>query len=86
MKELTSQLMGRIKSRLSRFGAQLRVQLPTVASSRSRFAASGEHRHYAFRSLKGDISVTLVGDFSDDFLDYAHATGSRSDPDVLRFF
>jgi len=88
VKELTSQLMGRIKSRLARFGIVLRVGLPAIAQAGPasvRPASQGERIDYAFRTLRGDVLVTLAGEFAHERLSYARAARQSEAPDVIIF-
>ena len=88
VRELTGQLMGRIKRRFARYGKHIRVGLPssTLAQSTVRqLAQTAEHRGYTFRSLKGEVHVALVGGCDPNLIDYTRVAGSYEEDEVILF-
>ena len=91
VREMTNQLLGRIKSRLLQFHITLQAGLPTVMGSdaieRQR-ARGGLFSAYKFRTLRGDVLVTLSGDIDPGIFVYtgaAPATGVATEGDVILF-
>jgi hypothetical protein len=76
-RELTNQLMGRIKSRLLQFQLPLRTHLPSALSRAAAIqqkAVAGEIA-YTFRALRGAVIVTVDASLATATLRY-----SNSDP------
>lgn len=91
VREMTNQLLGRIKSRLLQYHVTLQAGLPTVMGSdaieRQR-ARGGLFAAYTFRTLRGDLLVTLSGDIDPNIFVYTGAaptTGVASEGDVILF-
>jgi len=86
--ELTNQLLGRIKNRLSVFQTNIRSHLPSVLSGvapeRLRQRTPSEIL-YRFRSLRGDILVTLDAPLGDTVLVYSGSAGVAHEGDVILF-
>lgn len=79
VRELTSQLMGRIRTRMARFGVHVRAGLPTATMAGAigrQLLQNGQQLNYGFRSIKGDAFVILAGQFSPE----CFASGSPRDP------
>jgi hypothetical protein len=91
VREMTNQLLGRIKSRLLQFHVTLQAGLPTVmgrdAIERQR-ARGGLFAVYTFRTLRGDVLVTLSGEIDPGIFVYTGATGAAGvakEGDVILF-
>jgi hypothetical protein len=74
VRELTNQLIGRIKNRLMQFQVMLRIGLPSAMSAQ----ALVQHRPataavvtYQFRTLRGEARVTFEGTLGDVVLNYS---------------
>lgn len=88
MREVANQLMGKVKSRLARFQITLQTDLPQL-----RNPSDVERRHrsckqqfcYAFRTLKGEVLVTLSGDFDDGSLIFSNASPLPLDGKLILF-
>ncbi len=62
MRELTNQLAGRVKNRLLNFALMLNIGVPTVLSGQAlerQRPRRDTEVHYLFRTLRGEIVVTL---------------------------
>lgn len=88
VREITNQLLGRIKSRLLQFRVTLQSGLPTVmgrdAIERQR-ARGGLFAAYTFRTLRGDIVVTLSGEIDLGIFVYTGLAAVASEGDVILF-
>lgn len=91
VREMTNQLLGRIKTRLLQFHVTLQASLPTVtgndAIERQR-ARGGLFLAYTFRTLRGDVLVTLSGDIDPGIFVYTGAAPAASvatEGDVILF-
>lgn len=88
VREVTNQLLGRIKSRLLQFQVTLQAGLPTVmgrdAIERQR-ARGGLFAAYTFRTLRGDVLVTLSGEIDHSIFVYTGAASVASEGDVILF-
>ena len=72
-RELSNQLMGRIKNRLLQFSVRLQAGLPSNVDSKileSQLQGSSSVRAYAGRTLRGEVVATLEGMPSDVELKY----------------
>lgn len=87
-RELTNQLMGRIKNRLMHFQIQPQVGLPTV------WEREGIQRHvrfsdsaigYLFRTLRGELLVILDATIDESVFVYSGTETIGSEGDVILF-
>ncbi len=88
VREMTNQLLGRIKGRLLQFGVTLHAGLPSVIGRESleRQRLRGPaFASYGFRTLRGEIIVTLCGDIDHNIFIYSGATNVPSEGDVILF-
>jgi hypothetical protein len=88
VRELTAQLMGRIKNRLARVQVKLICGLPAASTNGSRPripAGSAESLVYDFHSLNGNLSVTLSGRVRPQRLVYTAGSPLIEEGDVLLF-
>lgn len=88
VRETTNQLCGRIKSRLLQFQIVLKVGLPASLTrdafkrhqSRGPFLGT-----YFFRTLRGEVVVTLSGDICHDAFVYSGVPELASEGDIILF-
>jgi hypothetical protein len=76
VRELTNQLIGRIKNRLMQFQVMLRIGLPSAMSAQAMVqqrAADAAIVTYRFRTLRGEVLVTFEGTLGDAVLNYSNA-------------
>lgn len=88
VRELTNQLCGRIKGRLLQFQITLQVGLPLSLTREAfeRHRAKGPFfSAYLFRTLRGEIVVSLGGDIRHDVFVYSGAAESASEGDIIMF-
>jgi hypothetical protein len=87
-RELTNQLVGRIKNRLLRFQYDLQAGLPTVLERRlfeQRAPLSESAMFYGFRTLRGEIQVILDGTIDESLFAYSGKIVVPSEGDVILF-
>lgn len=86
--ELINQLLGRIKNRLTMFQTYLEAHLPSVMSGvaleRLRERTPSEVL-YRFRTLRGDIAITLDAPLGNGVLTYSGAATVAREGDVILF-
>ncbi|AUX43394.1 hypothetical protein SOCE26_048420 [Sorangium cellulosum] len=88
MREVANQLMGKVKSRLARFQIALHTELPQLrlpVDLERRTRTCKQHFAYAFRTLKGEVFVTLSGDFDEGSLVFSNASPLPLDGKVILF-
>jgi len=76
IRELTNQLVGRIKNRLMQFQVMLRIGLPSAMSTQAMVQqrpSSTAVVSYVFRTLRGELRVTFEGSLGDATLNYSNA-------------
>lgn len=88
LRELTNQLVGRIKNRLMQFQVVLRIGLPSAMSP----DALGRQRppsanvvHYLFRTLRGEIVVSIDGGIDEEALSYSSAIHVPKEGEFISF-
>jgi hypothetical protein len=88
LRELTNQLVGRIKNRLMQFQIVLRIGLPSAMSpdalGRQRPASPGAVG-YLFRTLRGEIVVTIDGGIDEEALSYSSAIQIPKEGEFIAF-
>jgi hypothetical protein len=88
LRELTNQLVGRIKNRLIQFQVTLRIGLPSAMSpdalSRQRPPTSRAIQ-YAFRTLRGEITVGMDGGVDEEKLSYSSAIQVAKEGEYIAF-
>ena len=88
LRELTNQLAGRVKNRLLNFALTLNIGVPTVLSGQA-FERQRPKREsdvvYAFRTLRGEIIVTLDLQIDADALSYSGANRVAKEGDFIAF-
>jgi hypothetical protein len=86
VRELTNQLIGRIKNRLMQFQVMLRIGLPSAMSAQ---AMVQQRPHdatvvtYRFRTLRGEVLVTFEGTLGDAVLNYSNAVRVPKDGEFI---
>jgi CheY-specific phosphatase CheX len=87
-RELTNQIMGRIKNRLLQFQVKLRTHVPAVLSG----AALERHRLrtetavlYSFGALRGEISVTVDASLTRAVLEYSNSSMLVGEGELVLF-
>lgn len=76
VRELTNQLIGRIKNRLMQFQVMLRIGLPSAMSAQAMVQQRPGNAvvvTYQFRTLRGEVQVTFEGTLGDAVLNYSNA-------------
>jgi hypothetical protein len=88
IRELTNQLMGRIKTRLLQLQVTLHIGLPSALDRRlieQRQKPSGMQLIYEFRTIRDEITVTLEGNFDESGFKYSGTANPGSEGDVIIF-
>jgi hypothetical protein len=88
LRELTNQLIGRIKNRLLQFRFTLRTGLPTVVRKQmleQQFGSSTPFAAYVFRTLRGEIVMTVHGLIDEFALDYAARVEVAKEGEFIEF-
>ena len=87
LRELTNQLAGRIKNRLMQFQVTLRVGLPTVMRKQllAQRSSTASSVCYRFRTLRGEIMVTLEGTIHNEPLNYSSRVRVAKEGDFIVF-
>jgi hypothetical protein len=87
-KELTNQLLGRIKNRLVQYQVFVRGNVPSVIDGKSlemRVAASRPLVTTVFRTIRGDIVVTISGSIDYSKLHYSGTHTTANEGDIILF-
>lgn len=88
IRELTNQLMGRVKNRLIQFQVALQTGLPQVLDKEQmaqRRSRSATFAVYYFRTIRGEMVVTLEGNIDGSALSYSGAIQIPNEGDVILF-
>lgn len=89
IRELTNQLMGRLKNKLLQFQVTLDVGLPSVADARIAEAPSSERvdtkLEYAFRTRQGLVYVLVDGRFDESALSFSVLVTVPGEGEVILF-
>lgn len=88
MREVVNQLMGKVKGRLARFQIALQAELPQLRNPSDVERRNRSFRQqfcYSFRTLKGEVLVTLSGDFDESSLAFSNASPLPLDGKVILF-
>lgn len=87
IRESVNQLLGRIKARLLQFQVTLQIGLPVQMTPKSlqQLTAQGIVAVYRFRTLRGEISVTLSGKIDYSVLEYSGKTSFATEGDIILF-
>ena len=88
LRELTNQLAGRVKNRLLNFALMLSIGVPSVLSGQA-LERQRPRRDtevvYLFRTLRGEIVVTLDIQIDPDALDYSGTSRVAKEGDFIAF-
>lgn len=87
VREITNQVFGRLKRRLLQFQVELSAGLPGMLS---KDAFERERQRpgfvvYVFRTLRGEVIVTLSGEIDHSVLAYSYASSIPNEGDVILF-
>jgi hypothetical protein len=88
LRELTNQLMGRVKNRLMQFQLSLSSGLPTVLDNESaerRLARSVSVAAYPFRTLRGELHVIVDGTIDEAALVYSGSVAVHREGEIILF-
>jgi hypothetical protein len=87
VRESANQLLGRIKARLLQFQVTLQLGLPQLLTPAAleKLGAQGLLGVYAFRTLRGEVIVTLSGKIDYSVLRYAGKCQIASEGDIIVF-
>jgi hypothetical protein len=87
VQENVNQLLGRLKSRLLSFQVTLSIGLPQMLSEQALKAMieKGLLGAYRFRTLRGEVSVTLSGRIDYSRLEYSGLSAGVTEGDVIVF-
>lgn len=88
MRELTNQLAGRIKNRLLNFSLMMTIGVPTVLSGQALERQRPRRESevvYLFRTLRGEIVVTLDFIIDPDAINYSGANRVAKEGDFIAF-
>jgi hypothetical protein len=87
VREMVNQIFGRLKRRLLVFQLQLNAGLPGALTRDGfdRERAKPGFMVYAFRTLRGDVLLTMSGELDYSLLSYASAVSIPNDGDVILF-
>ncbi|RYZ04220.1 MAG: hypothetical protein EOO73_24340 [Myxococcales bacterium] len=87
-RELTNQLMGRIKNRLLHFSVRVEVAHLVAVDSKQlalQLERAPNARVYAGRTLRGEVVVTLIGLPEESELSYVGGSAQPAEGDLLLF-
>lgn len=86
-RELTNQLMGRIKNRLMQFQLKLRTHIPTVLSGAALMLQKAPPTEiwYTFAALRGEIIVTVDASLAQAVLEYSNASVVVAEGELILF-
>ncbi len=87
VQDSVNQLLGRIKSRLLQFQVTIQMGLPMLLDDKAlkHMTAQGVLAAYRFRTLRGEISVTLAGKIDYSRLNYSNQTTFATEGDIVIF-
>lgn len=87
VQDSVNQLLGRIKARLLQFQVTLQMGLPMKLdeSGLRQLVKGGILATYRFRTLRGEIAVTLSGKVDYSKLNYSNQTSFASEGDIIIF-
>jgi hypothetical protein len=87
VQDSVNQLLGRIKARLLQFQVTLQMGLPASLDEKGlkQLVSQGILAAYRFRTLRGEIAVTLSGKVDYSKLNYTNQTSFASEGDIIIF-
>ena len=87
-RELTNQLLGRIKNRLSQYQVILRTDIPSATEGKALELRQGKLNpilNLVFRTIRGDVVVALTGTVDYSKLTYNGALTHANEGDIILF-
>jgi hypothetical protein len=86
-RELTNQLVGRVKNRLLQFGVTLQIGLPVVSDAQveGRRERPAGLRVYTGRTVRGNVLLTLEGMPEESELSYVGPEGVVAEGELIMF-
>ena len=87
-RELTNQLLGRVKNRLSKYQPNIRTDLPSAAEGRGLEIRQARLKPFitlTFRTIRGEIWVVLAGSIDYTKLAYSGAIGVAGEGEMILF-
>jgi len=85
IREITNQLLGRIKNRLMRFQVVLQVGLPAAVKGGGALKGSGAELVYVFHTLRDQVLVVIEGSLDPSVLQFSGNMNIASEGDVILF-
>jgi hypothetical protein len=88
VRELTNQLLGRIKKRLLQSNVDLKAGLPKTGNSeliQRHFVRVKNPKLYEFRTLRGPVVLLIDGTVSDSVVSYSGTAANASEGDIILF-
>ena len=87
VQDSVNQLLGRIKSRLLQFQVTLQMGLPMSMNDKGlkQLTTQGVLAAYRFRTLRGEVSVTLSGRVDYSKLNYSNQTSFATEGEIVIF-
>ena len=88
VRELTNQLMGRLKKRLLQSQVDVKAGLPKTGNAElilRHFARVKAPRCYQFRTLRGSVVLLFEGLLKDSVVNYAGQAASAAEGDIILF-
>jgi len=88
LREITNQLIGRIKNRLIHFQVTLRAGLPTTMRKQlipQKRPAMGQVECYVFRTLRGEVIITIAGTIHNESMSYTNHVRVAKEGDFILF-
>lgn len=88
LREITNQLIGRIKNRLMQFQVTLRVGLPSATRKQlitQNRPAMDQVECYVFRTLRGEIVMTISGTIHNESMSYTNQLRVAKEGDFILF-
>ena len=87
VQDSVNQLLGRIKARLLQFQVTIQMGLPISLDEKGlkQMVTQGVLATYRFRTLRGEIAVTLSGKIDYGKLNYSNQTSFANEGDIIIF-
>ena len=88
LREITNQLIGRIKNRLIQFQVSLRVGLPSATRKQlvtQNPPGTSQVERYVFRTLRGEIVITIAGTIHTESMSYSNHVRVAKEGDFILF-
>ena len=88
VRELTNQLIGRIKTRLLQSKLDLKAGLPKTGNTeliQRHFAHVANARLYEFRTLRGPVALLIEGTLRESVVNYSGSASNAAEGDIILF-